>query len=200
MDLLVHTRDKGTIETMDFTRWTCSEKAKTVPSATVFWDSQDVIYIDYLEKGKTVTGLCYAELLGRFDAELQKKRPHLAKKKMLFHRNNHATGSHLRCRHGQIGRIRLQSAASSTVFSRFGRVRLPFVYNLEKVTRRAKIWFKWGGYRRNGGLLCTPPENVFFRQVKEVETSLRQVYRAKKTLCWEISRHFSKIFVLFFVD
>jgi len=38
------------------------KKAMTVPSAvkvmaTVFWDSQGVINIDYLEKGKTVTGL-----------------------------------------------------------------------------------------------------------------------------------------------
>ena len=69
------------------------KKAKTVLSAgkvmaTVFWDSQGVIYIDYLEKGKTVTGLYYAELLGQFDAELQKKRPHLAKKKVLFHHDN----------------------------------------------------------------------------------------------------------------
>ena len=46
---------------------------------TVAWNSQGVIYIDYMEKGKTVTGLNYAELLGRFDAELQKKRTHLAK-------------------------------------------------------------------------------------------------------------------------
>ena len=51
---------------------------------TVFWDSHrrcELIYIDYLEKGKTVTGFYYAELLGRFDAELQKKRSHLGKKK-----------------------------------------------------------------------------------------------------------------------
>jgi len=59
------------------------KKAKTVPSAgkvmaTVLWDSQGVIYIDYLEKGKTVTGLYNAELLVRFAAELQKIRPHLA--------------------------------------------------------------------------------------------------------------------------
>ena len=45
-----------------------------------FWDLQGVIYIDYLEKGKTVTWLYYVELLGRFDVELQKKRPRLAKK------------------------------------------------------------------------------------------------------------------------
>jgi len=56
--------------------------------ATFFWDSQGVIYIDNLEKGKTVTGLYYAELLGRFVAELQKIRPHLAKKKVLFHHDN----------------------------------------------------------------------------------------------------------------
>jgi len=56
--------------------------------ATVFWDLQGVIYIDYLEKGQTVTGLYYAELLGRFAAELQKIRPHLAKKKVLFNHDN----------------------------------------------------------------------------------------------------------------
>ena len=56
------------------------KKAKTVLSAgkvmaTVFWDSQSMIYIDYLQKGRTVTGLYYAELLGRFVAKLQKKKP-----------------------------------------------------------------------------------------------------------------------------
>ena len=45
------------------------KKAKTVlPTgkvmATVFWDSQGIIYIDYLEKGKTVEGLYYTELSG----------------------------------------------------------------------------------------------------------------------------------------
>ena len=29
--------------------------------ASVFWDSQGVIYIDYLEKGKMVTEIYYAE-------------------------------------------------------------------------------------------------------------------------------------------
>ena len=32
-----------------------------------------------------ITGLYYAELLGRFDVELQKKLLHLSKKKMLLH-------------------------------------------------------------------------------------------------------------------
>ena len=41
------------------------------------------------------------------------------------------TGSHYRRRHGQISRIRLRTAAPSTVFSRFGAVRLLFVSKLE---------------------------------------------------------------------
>ena len=165
--------------------------------ATVLWDSQDVIYIDYVEKGKMVTGLYYAELLGRFDAELQKKPFHLAKKK-LFHHDNaplSSTDNDLRRRHGQIGRIRLRTAASSTVISRFYPVRLLFVSKLKKVTRRAEIRVEWGGYRPHGGLLCRPPENVFFRRVKEVGASLGQVYRARRRLRWEIYRHFSKIFL-----
>jgi len=62
MDPLVHTRDQGTVETVDFAGKPAPKKAKTVLSAgkvmaTVFWYSQGVIYIDYLEKGKTVTGM-----------------------------------------------------------------------------------------------------------------------------------------------
>lgn len=53
--------------------------------ATVIWDSQSVIYIDFLEKGTKGIGLFYEELLYRLDSELQKKRPHLSKRKVLFH-------------------------------------------------------------------------------------------------------------------
>ncbi|MCP6497641.1 hypothetical protein NL476_27105, partial [Klebsiella pneumoniae] len=69
------------------------KKAKTIPSAgkvmaTVFWDSQRIIFIDYLEKGKTITGAYYSLLLDRLKIELQEKRPRLAHKKVLFHHDN----------------------------------------------------------------------------------------------------------------
>ena len=65
------------------------KKDKTVFSAgkvmaTVFWDSHGVILIDYLQKGKTITGAYYASLLDKLKAELAEKRPHLQKKKILF--------------------------------------------------------------------------------------------------------------------
>jgi [histone H3]-lysine36 N-dimethyltransferase SETMAR len=69
------------------------KKAKTVPSAgkvmaTIFWDSQGVILIDYLQKGRTITGQYYSDLLTRFDAVLKEKRPRLQRKKLLFHQDN----------------------------------------------------------------------------------------------------------------
>ena len=69
------------------------KKAKVIPSAgkvmaTVFWDSQGVILIDFLEKGKSITGEYYASLLSNLVQEIKEKRPHLAKKKPLFLQDN----------------------------------------------------------------------------------------------------------------
>lgn len=111
-------------------QWTLPAE-QTVPSAgkvmaTVFWDSQGIIYMDYLEKGKRITGLYYAELLGRLDAELKKKMAPFGKKKSALP-SWQRTGSHLRRRHGQIGRITLRTAAPFTLFTRFGPLQLLFV-------------------------------------------------------------------------
>lgn len=42
--------------------------------ATTCWDSQGLIFVEYLEKDKTVTGPYYTKLLHRFDTELRKKK------------------------------------------------------------------------------------------------------------------------------
>lgn len=69
------------------------KKAKTVPSAgkvmaSVFWDARGIIFIDYLPRGKTINGEYYANLLQRLSEEIKIKRPHLSKKKVLFHQDN----------------------------------------------------------------------------------------------------------------
>ena len=79
-------------------QWTEREKsapknAKIVPSAgkvtaLLFWDARETIFIDYLQKGKTINAKCYANLLQRLSDEMKKKRLHLAKKKVLFHQDN----------------------------------------------------------------------------------------------------------------
>ena len=53
----------------------------------IFWNAHGVIFIDYLEKGRTITGVYYNALLDQLVDEIRKKRPHLMKKIILFYDN-----------------------------------------------------------------------------------------------------------------
>lgn len=78
--------------------WTASDepnpkRGKTQQSAgkvmaSVFWDAHGIIFIDYLEKGKTINSDYYIAMLERLKTEIAEKRPHLKKKKVLFHQDN----------------------------------------------------------------------------------------------------------------
>ena len=54
--------------------------------SSVFWDAHG--RIDYLQKGKAINIYYYMALLDRLSAEIRKKRPHMQKKKVLFHQDN----------------------------------------------------------------------------------------------------------------
>ena len=41
---------------------------------SIFWDSQNVIMVDYLEEGRTVNGAYYADELRRLRQEIVKKK------------------------------------------------------------------------------------------------------------------------------
>jgi len=56
--------------------------------ASVFWDAEGILFIDYLEKGKTITGEYYSNLLTRLYKKICEKRPGLQKKKIFFHQDN----------------------------------------------------------------------------------------------------------------
>lgn len=56
--------------------------------ASVFWDAHGIIFIDYLPKGQKINSDYYIALLERLKDEIGKKRPHMARKKVLFHQDN----------------------------------------------------------------------------------------------------------------
>ena len=82
-------------------QWTeagCSapKKTRSVPSAgkvmaSVFWDAEGILFIDYLEEGKTITGEYYSNLFTRLNEKIREKRPGLQKKKIIFHQDNAPT-------------------------------------------------------------------------------------------------------------
>jgi len=54
----------------------------------VFWDVEGILFIDYLEKVKTITGEYYSNLLTRLNEKNREKRPGLQKKKkIIFHQD-----------------------------------------------------------------------------------------------------------------
>jgi hypothetical protein len=58
--------------------------------ASVFWDAEGILFIDYLEKGKTITGEYYSNLLTRQDKKFVRKDPVCKRKKSPFIRTTHA--------------------------------------------------------------------------------------------------------------
>jgi hypothetical protein len=62
------------------------KKTRSVPSAggvmaSVFWDVEGILFIDNLDKGKTITGEYYSNLLTRLDEKIHEKISGLLKKK-----------------------------------------------------------------------------------------------------------------------
>jgi len=80
-------------------QWTeagCSapKKTRSVPSAakvmaSVFWDAEGILFIDYLQKGKTITGEYYSNLLTRLDKKFVRKDPVCKREKSSFIRTMH---------------------------------------------------------------------------------------------------------------
>lgn len=56
--------------------------------ASVFWDAKGILFVDYLQTGKTINSEYYCNLLDKLKEEIQKKRPGLQKKKIIFHQDN----------------------------------------------------------------------------------------------------------------
>ena len=66
------------------------KKAKTVPSAgkvmaSVFWDADGILLIDYLQKGQTINGTNYASLLTQLREKIKIRRRGKLTEGVLFH-------------------------------------------------------------------------------------------------------------------
>ena len=58
--------------------------------ASLFWDAEGILFIEYLEEGKTITREYYSNLLTRLDKKkIRERRPGLQKKKKSFIRTMH---------------------------------------------------------------------------------------------------------------
>ena len=56
--------------------------------AFIFWDAKDIASIDYFQKGKTINGEYYVNLLRQLRKEIKSKQPGKLTKGVLFHQDN----------------------------------------------------------------------------------------------------------------
>jgi len=56
--------------------------------SSVFWDSEGVLMIGYLERGKTVTGVYYTELIRKLRSAIEEKRCGKLSHGVLLHQDN----------------------------------------------------------------------------------------------------------------
>ena len=56
--------------------------------ASVFWDAKCIVLIDYLQKGKTINGEYYANLLRQLRKAIKSKRPGKLTEGVLLHQDN----------------------------------------------------------------------------------------------------------------
>jgi len=96
--------------------------------ATVFWDAEGIVRIDYIEHDSTITGIYYTALIRKVWAALNEKR-----QGNLHHRvgvsvsPGQRTCSHVISSTGCHSKCRIRTTPSPTVFVRLGPKRLLFV-------------------------------------------------------------------------
>ena len=75
-------------DTLKISKWPKTQQWASKVMASVFWDAHGILINDYHEKSKNINSGYYMALLDRLSAEIRKKRPHMQKKKVLFHQGN----------------------------------------------------------------------------------------------------------------
>lgn len=65
-----------------------AERSATKVMATIFWDAEGVILVDFLENQRTITADYYNSVLQKLKAEIVKKRPGKLHHGVLFHHDN----------------------------------------------------------------------------------------------------------------
>jgi len=85
----------------------------------MFWDAEGILFIDYLKKGKTVTGEYYSSLLIRPDEKNSWEKTRFAKEK--HHLLSGQCTRPQKCfGNGKIKGSALRIVGTSTLFPRFG--------------------------------------------------------------------------------
>ena len=137
-----------------------------------YWDAQGILFINYLEKGRTINTRYYIALLVHLKEEIAKKRPQIKKKKKSALSPRKCTMSQIDCNNGKTTWIALWIASAPTLFSRSGPQWVLAVCRPRKNAPGKEIWLQWRRDIGNQGRFWGQRQIVW--QKKDIELLEKQ--------------------------
>ena len=156
--------------------------------ASVFWDVQGILFISYLQKGRTINSKYHITLLVCLKEEIAKKTATNEEKSALSPRQ--CTMSQLNRNNGKTTWIALWIA--STLSSRSGPQWLLAVCRPRKNALGKEIWLQWRSDIGNWGVFWSQRQIILQKKHWIVRKVLEQVYHPRRRLCWWIKSDFAK--------
>ena len=117
----------------------------------LFWDEQGILFIDYIEKGRTINSKYYIALLEHLKEEIAKKWPQIKKEKSALLPRQY-TISQVNRNNDKTTWIAFRTASTPTLSSRSGHKRLLVVCRPQKNAPGEEIWLQWRSDIRNWGI------------------------------------------------
>ena len=143
------------------------KKAKVVLSsgkvmASVFWDLQGIILIEYLQKGHTVTGQHYSGQMKRLREVIKEKKPRMLTKGAFFHQDNAPAHTSL------VAMATIHDCSPSTTFSRPG----PLDFHLFPPIKKSFGWLpfcQWWWRHSCIRVSWVPNKEFFYTGIKALQ-------------------------------
>ena len=143
--------------------------------ALVFWDAHGILFIDYLEKGKTIYSDYYMASLDQSSAEIKKKRPHTLKGKVLFYQDNAS------CHEPMKTMVKFNELSSKLLphpphSPDVAPQRLLALCWPEKNAPGKEIWLQWRSDYRNWGLFWEQRRIILQKRHRKVREAFEWMY------------------------
>ena len=141
--------------------------------ASIFWDLDGILLIDYLPKGQTINAEYYSALLVQSKDILKEKTPREGHREGLVLARQ-CPDSHGTCNPEETGLPGLPMSWSPTLFSGSGPVGLPPVPWTEKATERSPFFVRRGGHCCRGDLVGRTTFWIFLSGLQKLEQQAKK--------------------------
>ena len=112
--------------------------------ASVFRDAQAILFLDYLEKRRTINNEYYIALFVSLKEEIDKKWPHMKKEKVLFHQDNAPCHKYqFVAMITKLHELHFELLQHPLLFSRSGPQQQLAICRPQKNAPGKKVWLQW---------------------------------------------------------